>query len=190
MVFLTLALLVINLAGRIKIPVRVLVSIFASFICMAVVAQPFLTYPDVIELEINLMLMLGTLLLICKVIRPATQNVMKYIWFTGVALSIVAEGVSAAVTGEALDLIVVGTASFGIFIFAFIRRNRLWFILGIVSMISIAIYLSLAFWSSLVWLIYLLVAGIILVVMASVNEWGKRHSKDGKKRRFFEEWTW
>ena len=190
MVFLTLALLVINLAGRIKIPVRVLVSIFASFICMAVVAQPFLTYPDVIELEINLMLMLGTLLLICKVIRPATQNVMKYVWFTGVALSIVAEGVSAAVTGEALDLIVVGTASFGIFIFAFIRRNRLWFILGIVSMISIAIYLSLAFWSSLVWLIYLLVAGIILVVMASVNEWGKRHSKDGKKRRFFEEWTW
>ena len=190
MVFLTLALLVINLAGRIKIPVRVLVSIFAAFICMAVVAQPFLTYPDVIELEINLMLMLGTLLLICKVIRPAPQNVMKYIWFTGVALSIVAEGVSAAVTGEALDLIVVGTASFGIFIFAFIRRNRLWFILGIVSMISIAIYLSLALWSSLVWLIYLLVAGIILVVMASVNEWGKRHSKDGKKRRFFEEWTW
>ena len=190
MVFLTLALLVINLAGRINIPARVLVSIFASLICMAAVVQPFFSYPDVIRLEINLILMLGTLLLICKVIRPAPENIMKYIWFTGVALSIVAEGVSAAVTGEALDLIVAGTASFGIFIFAFIRRNRLWFILGIVSMISIAVYLSLAFWSSLVWLIYLLVCGIILVVMASVNEWGKRHSKDGKKRRFFEEWTW
>ena len=190
MVFLTLALLVINLAGRVKIPVRVLASVFASLICAAVIAQPFIFYPDVIELEINLIIMLGTLLLICKVIRPAPGKIMKYIWFTGVALCIVAEGISAAVTKEALDLIVVGTASFGIFIYAFIRRNRLWFILGVVSMISIAIYLSLAFWSSLVWLIYLLSAGVILVAMAAVNEWGKRHSKDGKTRRFFDEWTW
>ncbi len=190
MVFLTLALLVINLAGRVKVPVKILVSIFAALICAAAVAQPFITYPDVIALEINIALMLGTLLLICKVIRPASRNIMKYFWFTGVALSIVAEGVSAAVTREALDLIVVGTASFGIFIYAFIKRNRLWFILGIVSMISIAVYLSLAFWSSLVWLIYLLTAGVILVAMASFNEWGKRHSKDGKKRRFFDEWTW
>ena len=105
-------------------------------------------------------------------------------------MALIAEGISAAVTGEVVDLILVGTASFGIFIYAFIRRNRLWFILGIVSMISIAVYLSMAFWSSLVWLIYLFVAGSILVVMASVNEWGKRHNQNGKKKRFFEEWTW
>ena len=190
MVFLTLALLVMNFAGRVKISVRVLLSIFASFVCLALIAQPYITYPDVIDLEINLILMLGTLLLICKVIRPAQSNVMKYIWFTGVALSLIAEGISAAVTSEPLDLIVVGTASFGIFIFAFIRRNRLWFILGIVSMVSVAVYLSVAFWSSLVWLIYLFIAGSILIVMASINEWGKRHNKDGKKKRFFEEWTW
>ena len=96
----------------------------------------------------------------------------------------------AATTGEAVDLIIVGTAAIGIFIFSFIRRLRLWFILGIVSMVSIAIYLSVAFWSTLVWLIYLLVSGSILIVMASVNEWGKRHNKDGKKKRFFEEWKW
>ena len=190
MVFLALALVVLNFAGRIKLNPRIPISGFAALMCMALVFQPFVDYPDVISLEINLILILGTLLLICRVIKPFSVNVMKYLWFTGVALSIVAEGVSAGITGEVLDLIVVGTASFGIFIYAFIRRNRLWFILGIVSMISIAVYLSVAFWSSLVWLIYLLIAGIILVVMASVNEWGKRHNKDGKKRRFFEEWTW
>ena len=190
MVFLTLALLVMNLAGRVRIPVRVIVSVFASLVCFAVVAQPFFSYPDVIDLEVNIILMLGTLFLICRVIKPAPYSTMKYFWFTGVALSLIAEGVSAAMTSEVLDLIIVGTASFGIFIYAFIRRNRLWFILGIVSMISVAVYLSLAFWSSLVWLIYLFVAGSILVVMASVNEWGKRHNKDGKKKRFFEEWTW
>ena len=190
MVFLALALIVMNLAGRVKISVRILLSVFASLVCMALIAQPFITIPDVIDLEVDLMLILGTLLIICKVIRPAAANVMKYFWFTGVALSLIAEGISAAVTSEVLDLIVVGTASFGIFIYAFIRRNRLWFILGIVAMVSVAVYLSVAFWSSLVWLIYLFVAGSILIVMASINEWGKRHNKDGKKKRFFEEWTW
>ena len=190
LVFVVLAILVINLAGRVKIPLRVIFSIVAALICMAVIAQPFIEYPEMIKLEINLILLLGTLLLICKVIKPFPANAAKYIWFTGVSAALVAEGISAAATGEALDLIIVGTASIGIFIFAFIKRTRLWFILGIVSMISIAIYLSVAFWSTLVWLVYLLVSGSILIVMASVNEWGKRHNKDGKKKRFFEEWKW
>ena len=190
MIFLTLSLLVINLAKRVKASVRSLVSIFAALVCLAVVTQPFIDYPDIISFEINLLLMLGTLLLICKVIKPCNAVALKYLWFTGVALCITAEGISAAVTSETFDLILVGTASFAIFIYAFIRRNRLWFVLGIISMISIAVYLSLAFWSSLVWLIYLFVAGSILVVMAAINEWGKRHNKDGKKKRFFEEWTW
>ena len=189
-VFLALSLIVMNFAGRVRIPVRVFVSIFAAFICLAVIFQPFFTLPDIISLEYDIVLLLGTLLLICRVIKPAPYSVMKYIWFTGVALSLIAEGISAGVTGEVLDLVLVGTASFGIFIYAFIRRNRLWFILGVVSMVSIAVYLTLAFWSSLVWLIYLFLAGSILVVMAAVNEWGKRHNKDGKKKRFFEEWTW
>lgn len=190
MVFFALSLLVMNLAGRVKINVRVLVSVFAALICFGIIAQPYFVIPDVIVLECDIALLLGTLLLICKVIKPAPGSVMKYFWFTGVALSIVAEGISAAVTGEVLDLILAGTASFAIFIYAFIRRNRLWFVLGVVSMISIAIYLTLAFWSSLVWLIYLFMAGSILVVMAAINEWGKRHNKTGKKKRFFEEWTW
>ena len=189
-IFLALSLLVINFAGRTKIPNRIFVSIFASFVCFAIIAQPFFELPDVINLEYDIALLLGTLILICKVIKPAPSVALKYFWFTGVALSLIAEGISAAVTSEVLDLIVVATASFGIFIFAFIRRNRLWFILGIVSMVSVAVYLSLAFWSSLVWLIYLLIAGSILIVMAAINEWGKRHNKDGKKKRFFEEWTW
>ena len=186
----TIAVLVMNLAGRVKIPLRVLLSIFSVFCCIGIILQPYIKYPEVISFEINLALVLGTLFLICKVIKPFPAEAAKYIWFAGISLALVAEGVSAAVTGEAVDLIIVGTAAIGIFIFAFIRRLRLWFILGIVSMVSIAIYLSVAFWSTLVWLIYLLVSGSILIVMASINEWGKRHNKDGKKKRFFEEWKW
>ena len=184
------AVLIMNLAGRVKVPLRVLLSIFAAFCCVGIMAQPYFEYPEVIAFEINLALILGTLFLICKVIKPFPEEAAKYIWFVGVSLALVAEGVSAATTGEAVDLIIAGTAAIGIFIFAFIRRFRLWFILGIVSMVSIAIYLSVAFWSTLVWLIYLLVSGSILIVMASINEWGKRHNKDGKKKRFFEEWKW
>ena len=186
----TVAVLIMNIAGRVKVPFRIILSFSTVFCLLGILAQPYLEYPEVIAFEINLALILGTLLLICKVIKPFPAEAAKYIWFTGVAFALVAEGVSAATTGEAVDLIIVGTAAIGIFIFSFIRRLRLWFILGIVSMVSIAIYLSVAFWSTLVWLIYLLVSGSILIVMASVNEWGKRHNKDGKKKRFFEEWKW
>ena len=186
----TIAVLIMNIAGRVKVPFRVILTFSTVFCCLGLLAQPYLEFPEVIDFEIHLALILGTLLLICKVIKPFPAEAAKYIWFTGVTLALVAEGVSAATTKEAVDLIIVGTAAIGIFIFSFIKRLRLWFILGIVSMVSIAIYLSVAFWSTLVWLIYLLVSGSILIVMASVNEWGKRHNKDGKKRRFFEEWKW
>ena len=190
MVLLASGLLVMNYAGRVNVPLKIFVSVFALLVSTAVIFQPFFDIPDLIVLEIDIAILLGTLFAICRFIRPFPENVMKYIWFTGVALSLVAEGVSAAVTSEGLDLIIVGTASIGIFIYAFIRRNRLWFVLGIVSILSIAIYLSVAFWSSLIWLVFLFIAGSVLVAMAAINEWGKRHSKDGKKRRFFEEWTW
>ena len=190
MVFLAASLLVMNYAGRVKISTKILLSIFALLVSCGVISQPFIDIPDLVFLEIDLLILLGTLFAICRFIKPFNAAAHKYIWFTGVALSLVAEGVSAAVTGEGLDLIIVGTASIGIFIYAFIRRNRLWFILGIVSILSIAVYLSVAFWSSLVWLVFLFIAGSVLVAMAAFNEWGKRHSKDGKKRRFFEEWTW
>ena len=186
----TIAILIMNIAGRVKVPFRVILTFATVFCCIGILAQPYLEYPEVIAFEINLALILGTLLLICKVIKPFPAECAKYIWFTGVSVALVAEGISAAVTGEGTDLIIVGTAAIGIFIFSFIRRLRLWFILGIVAMVSIAIYLSVVFWATLVWLIYLLVSGSILIVMASVNEWGKRHNKDGKKRRFFEEWKW
>ena len=186
----TVAVLIMNIAGRVKVPFRVILTFSTVFCCLGLLAQPYLEFPEFIDFEIHLALILGTLLLICKAIKPFPAEAAKYIWFTGVTLALVAEGVSAATTKEAVDLIIVGTAAIGIFIFSFIKRLRLWFILGIVSMVSIAIYLSVAFWSTLVWLIYLLVSGSILIVMASVNEWGKRHNKDGKKRRFFEEWKW
>ena len=182
----TVAVLIMNIAGRVKVPFRVILT----FSCLGLLAQPYLEFPEFIDFEIHLALILGTLLLICKAIKPFPAETAKYIWFTGVTLALVAEGVSAATTKEGVDLIIVGTAAIGIFIFSFIKRLRLWFILGIVSMVSIAIYLSVAFWSTLVWLIYLLVSGSILIVMASINEWGKRHNKDGKKKRFFEEWKW
>lgn len=190
MVFLAVSLLVMNYAGRIAISTKTLVSVSALLVACGVICQPFFEIPDLIFLEIDILILLGTLFAICRFIKPFNPVALKYIWFTGVALSLIAEGVSAAVTGEGLDLIIVGSASIGIFIYAFIRRNRLWFILGIVSILSIAVYLSVAFWSSLVWLVFLFIAGSVLVAMAAINEWGKRHSKDGKKRRFFEEWTW
>lgn len=60
MVFLALALVVLNFAGRIKLNPRIPISGFAALMCMALVFQPYVDYPDVISLEINLILIRGT----------------------------------------------------------------------------------------------------------------------------------
>ena len=113
---------------------------------------------------------------------------MKYSWFAIVSGCIAVEGISAAITGYTFDLIVTGVAAGGIFLISFIQKSRLWFILGVVSIIGIAVYLSATFWSSMAWLLYLLIAGVIMIGIAAGNEWRKRHSSDGKK--LFKEWKW
>jgi hypothetical protein len=138
--------------------------------------------------EFVLAVVLADAAVIRFLIKPAEEKVLKYSWFGLVALCLTIEGISAAISGETFDLIVTGAAAGVIFLFSFIQKSRLWFILGVVSIIGIAIYLSATFWSSMAWLLYLLIAGIIMIVIAAGNEWRKRHSGDGK--RLFKEWKW
>ena len=154
----------------------------------AVIAQQLIEIPDAFMTEFVLCVILADVAIFRFFVKPTDEKVMKYTWFATVALCLTVEGISAASTGETFDLIVTGVAAGGIFLFSFIQKSRLWFILGVVSIIGIAVYLSATFWSSMAWLLYLLIAGVIMIVIAAGNEWRKRHSSDGK--RLFKEWKW
>ena len=186
--FIALGLTVFNYIGRSHIPAKVVSAIASVPIAIAVIVQPFIDVPKGYRCEFVLAVMLLYAALMRFAVKPAEDKVMKFVWFGFVAVSVVSEGISAACTGDNADLLITGTAAVGIFLFSFIKKNKLWFILGIVSLIGIAVYLSATFWSSMAWLLYLLIAGTILIVIAAGNEWRKRHSSEGRK--LFKEWTW
>lgn len=188
LVFLAIALMIFNFIGRTRMPARVVASIAMVFVTIGLMQQPFINLSDQYETELILAILLACAAVVRFLIKPAQDKALKYSWFALVALCLTIEGISAAVTGYTFDLIVTGVAAAGIFLFSFIQKSRLWFILGVVSIIGIAVYLSATFWSSMAWLLYLLIAGIIMIVIAAGNEWRKRHPSEGKK--LFKEWKW
>ena len=124
---------------------------------------------------------------------------MRVFWIITVSICLAIEGLSAAATGEILDLLITGIVSVAIFIYAFIAKDKSWFLLSVIAIIAIAVYLSATFWASKAWLVYLLVVGVILISMAAINEYGKRKAElageqtEGQGagvKRFFEEWKW
>ena len=186
--FIALGITIFNYIGRSHIPAKVVAAIASVPIAIAIMVQPFIDIPKGYMCEFILAVMLIYAALMRFTVKPAEDRVMKFIWFGFVAAAVVSEGISAACTGDNVDLLITGVAAVGIFLFSFIKKNKLWFILGIVSLIGIAVYLSATFWSSMAWLLYLLIAGTILIVIAAGNEWRKRHSSEGRK--LFKEWNW
>ena len=188
LVYLTLAVMVFNFIGRTKTPAKIVALIASIPVAAAIITQQFVDIPDLYMTEFVLAVILLDAAVFRFLVKPADEKVMKYAWFGLVASCLTVESISAAISGETFDLIVTGVAAGGIFLFSFIQKSRLWFILGVVSIIGIAVYLSATFWSSMAWLLYLLIAGIIMIVIAAGNEWRKRHSSEGRK--LFKEWKW
>ena len=180
--------MIFNFIGRTRTPAKIVATIATIPVVAALIDQPFIDISEVYTTELYMAVILADAAVIRFFIKPAEEKVMKYSWFAIVSGCIVVEGISAAITGYTFDLIVTGVAAGGIFLFSFIQKSRLWFILGVVSIIGIAVYLSATFWSSMAWLLYLLIAGIIMIAVAAGNEWRKRHSAEGKK--LFKEWKW
>ena len=188
LIFMTIALMIFNFMGRTRIKAKTVATIALIPVAAALIAQPFINLDEVYMTELTMAIILADAAVIRFLIKPADEKVMKYSWFAIVASCLTVEGISAAISGETFDLIVTGVAAGGIFLFSFIQKSRLWFILGVVSIIGIAVYLSATFWSSMAWLLYLLIAGVIMIGIAAGNEWRKRHSSEGKK--LFKEWKW
>ena len=182
--------MLVNMSERVRIRPAVLYSFALILSTLGIISQGFVEYPETMVLEIYIVALLVDVMVMRFVFRPAKAEAMRIIWFVSVAIAIVLEGTSAAVTGETVDLILTGTAAIAIFVYSFIKKEKLWFVLAICSLLGIAVYLSITFWGSFAWMIYLLIAGVILIAFAAANEWGKRNANDGKKRRLFEEWKW
>lgn len=93
---------------------------------------------------------------------------------------------------NAADAILLMIFSFAILAGSFAVKKLRWFTLGFAILFLTTLRLTWKFWTSLHWGIYLFLAGIILIAVASVTEYRNRRPADEprKKLDFFKTWTW
>ncbi len=186
---LLLALFVLNFIGRTKTKTRTLIGISSIFVfsCIYTAIIRHMDLSTIVTVRLFVAMMLVCVLLNRYVIKPFSANAMRIIWFIAVSLALVIEGFAAMFTGYITDLLLNGVTSLGIFILSFIIKRKLWFTQSIVSILLIGLYFSIVFGSSIVWLIYLLFAGVILITIAAVNEGKKRKAE---KNNLTSDWKW
>ncbi|MBR4318622.1 MAG: hypothetical protein IKP69_01060, partial [Oscillospiraceae bacterium] len=95
----------------------------------------------------------------------------------------------------ASDAILLMTFSFAILIGSFFVKRLRWFTLGFAILFLTTIRLTWKFWTSLHWGIYLFLAGILLIGIASYTEYKNRYyaehpDEPKQKMQFFKTWTW
>ncbi len=97
--------------------------------------------------------------------------------------------------GQVADALILVALSLAILISSFAVKRLRWFTLGFSVLVITTINLTWAFWTSLHWGIYLFLAGILLIAIASVYEYSARYAREHpdepkKKFRLFSTWRW
>ncbi|MDP4177645.1 MAG: hypothetical protein Q8900_04810 [Bacillota bacterium] len=155
-----------------KVQRCILLTIEALIACGAYWLQPFVVFPSIISLELNLIPV------------AVTAYSLKYIWeksrtleFVRVVIYCFCLGIltmDAMYTQKIEDALIIGMISLIIFAVSIIIKNKLWTKISGILLIFLSIYLTRGFWLSIAWWVYLLVVGIGLITFAAINEFKKR----------------
>ncbi|MDE5753005.1 MAG: hypothetical protein K2H89_00445 [Oscillospiraceae bacterium] len=98
-------------------------------------------------------------------------------------------------SGSVADSILTAVISFLILAGSFTVKRLRWFTLGFAVLLLITLRVTWKFWTSLHWGMYLFLAGIILIVTASLYEYFTRKAQENpnepkQKFKLFASWTW
>ncbi len=90
------------------------------------------------------------------------------------------------------DLVTILVLGLAIFIVSFFVKQKKWFLLGGATLVGIAVYLRMKLFIDIQWWVWLLLAGILLIVIAAANERLRARGDSLKERagRLWEDWTW
>lgn len=196
------SLLFIGRIGNRCIP-ELLASMFG---CMALflhnIHDPFHLIDRLMALDIQTLRMLlyvlpfhlfiFTLLFILPKNAKTGVHIARYAMYVVTMLCLLATSLNF---GNVADAIILVVFSFAILVGSFAVKRLRWFTLGFAVLVMMTIHLTWEFWTSLHWGIYLFLAGILLIVIASAYEYSARYAKEHpdapkKKIRLFSAWTW
>ncbi|MCQ2417364.1 MAG: hypothetical protein MJ071_06095 [Oscillospiraceae bacterium] len=95
-------------------------------------------------------------------------------------------------TEAAEDLLTFLAMALIVTIGSFYVKQKKWFLLGVGSLILVALYLQSQLFSGVIWWAYLLIAGLVLIIVGAANETLKQRGESLKTKagRLWNEWEW
>lgn len=167
-VYLLMAALYCVLYRRVESVKKQALSLSACFAAAAFWLQPYVLWPEVIQLEMSLVPVVWLLWAAGLIWNEtpwigALQNL-------GFAICLVLLFLDTVLTGLVTDALLLEGICLGAFVWAQVK-NRIWWVRlsGGMSLV-VALFMTRGFWLSISWWVYLLAAGIGLVVFAGVME--------------------
>ena len=134
--------------------------------------QPFLVWPQVVELEISLLPV--ALFLWCMGLIWGKSETLWNIQTAGYVLLLVILGADGIRTGRVEDALLLGVVCLFVFVWAVLKSCVRWVRIAGLLIVAEALYMTKDFWFCLSWWVYLLAAGIGLLVFAAVSEKKKK----------------
>lgn len=138
---------------------------------MAFWAQPFITWPELLQLEICLIPIAVFIWWIGKIWKttPAVFNFQTGLF----SLCLLALALDAFYMGRLADALILEGICLTVFLLSGMGKCRRWAYISGGTALGVALYVTRGFWLSISWWVYLLVAGIGLILFAARNEMKK-----------------
>ena len=143
-------------------------------LCLTVLAfwrQPFVEWPQVIWLEIQLLPAVILTRLLSVIWKG--EKFLPWLQTALYSLCLAALVLDAFHTGNVADALILEAICLAVFLWAHIGKCTRWIRISGIIIITVALYMTKDFWLSLSWWIYLLAAGLGLILFAAVNEMKK-----------------
>lgn len=137
-------------------------------------------------------LFIFTLLFILPKSAKPGVHIARYVMYVVTMLCLLVNSLNF---GNVADAIILVVFSFLILLGSFSVKRLRWFTLGFAVLVVMTIHQTWEFWTSLHWGIYLFLAGIVLIAIASVYEYSVRYAREHpdaprKKVQLFSTWKW
>lgn len=147
----------------------------------------YLHIPDVIQTELYVLPWIAVVSLLKKVTDKQHKVIMNYIqWAVLIIIAFILVQ-DALNSGTIYDALILGTLALVSMLVGMNIRLKSFFFVGLIVLLLNFLLQTKPFWGNLPWWMYLLIAGALLIIVASYNEWSKQKKADGKES-FIKRW--
>lgn len=168
------------------------VTVSSALVGLALINRPFmLITEDVISSKVTLSIIAIFGFVVRKIWRRKPEFAESF--SSGVYMLAYIMLLFDALANQTLfNTLIVLSVSLVIMLYSFMKKKKRWFISSAIGLTGLTLYITKDFLTEIDWWIYLLLAGILLISIATANEYFKEKGSSVKKKagRFFEDWTW